>query len=111
MKAIKHDVSGNTAIISFKEPVENVTDYVKKEGYKLESGEETKGTYGKGNKIMQIIFGAFVKRFSFPFEIKEEDGKTKLVMQNGSGSKIAGGAIGVSKHNKEFKRIVEELVK
>lgn len=77
-------------------------------GYKLEEGSPENAIYGIGNKVMRILFGAFVKRYTFSVIIKDEDGKTKLEFAKGM-SGISGGAIGIAKLNKEYKKIIEEI--
>ena len=42
--------------------------------YKLESGTNEKGVYGTGSNIMRILFGAFVKRYTFQFKLAGENG-------------------------------------
>jgi hypothetical protein len=113
LKPSSSKVEKSEATFTFKESASDAASKLKEffssEGYKLESGEDTSGTYGKGNDILQFLLGAFVKRFKFPFEISEKSGKTTLVIKNGTGSKVIGGAIGIARHNKEFKRVVELL--
>ena len=37
--------------------------FLSKKKYKLEEGTQIDGVYGRGNKTMRVLFGAFVKRF------------------------------------------------
>jgi len=76
------------------------------EGYKLEFGTLEKGQYGKGNAALRILFGAFVKRFCWNFEILPEGGGSRLVFTK-EAKGYAGGIIGVNQVNKEFKRVIE----
>ncbi len=78
------------------------------EGYKREQGSPENAVYGIGNKTMRILFGAFVKRYTFNVIIKEENGQTKLELIKGM-SGVSGGAIGIAKLNKEYKRIAEAI--
>lgn len=114
MKPKSRTIEDNAATFVYDDSPNNVgqmlEDLFKQEGYKLESGNNLQGLYGKGNDIMQLLFGAFVKRFKFPFEITASAGNAQLTIKNGTGSKVFGGAIGVSRHKKEFKRIVSLLV-
>ena len=43
--------------------------FFKGQDYKLESGTNEKGVYGTGSNIMRILFGAFVKRYTFQFKL------------------------------------------
>lgn len=78
------------------------------EGYKREQGSPENAVYGIGNKTMRILFGAFVKRYTFNVIIKEENSQTKLELIKGM-SGVSGGAIGIAKLNKEYKRITEAI--
>ena len=53
------------------------------EGYKLEEGTDTKGTYGKGSAGMRMILGGFVERHKFTITITKEDTMQKLVFSAG----------------------------
>ena len=78
------------------------------QGYKLEVGTNDNGVYGKGNKVMRVLFGAFVKRFAFRVHVTNEGNVAQLVfVKDGKG--YAGGAIGVSQVKKEFTRLVDIL--
>ncbi len=77
-------------------------------GYKLESGTNMIGTYGKGNKVLRILFGAFVKRFAFRVTITDQMGDTELNFKK-EGKGMAGGAIGVAQVSNEYKRLIEVI--
>jgi len=104
-------IEGDKATFTFKISKDQLGNEVKelltKEGYKIETGNETNGVYGKGNDIMVLLLGGFAKRFRYPVEITEVAGQSTLIMQNGTSAKILGGAIGISKHRKEFERLVK----
>ena len=74
------------------------------EGYRLESGTTADGIYGIGSNLMRILFGAFVKRYSFKLLIKEHESGSSVVVDKGM-SGAMGGAIGYSKMKKELSRI------
>lgn len=79
------------------------------EGYKLEFGDKMSGSYGVGNEILRILLGAFVKRFRFNFDIKDEAGVSILNFQKDSLSKFSGGVIGYKKLQKEFEKFAEKF--
>ncbi len=85
-----------------------VNEYLNKQGYKLESGSNTEGIYGKGSKILRVLLGAFVKRFEWHVHIAEVNSSTGLTFtKNAKG--YAGGLIGVNQVKNEYRRITETL--
>ena len=106
-KSVK--IEKDKAIYVFKSTIKEglavkVNEYLKKQGYKLESGTNLDGVYGKGNKVMRILFGAFVKRFEWHVEISELNGSTGLIFTKTAKGYI-GGVIGVQQVKKEYQRI------
>jgi hypothetical protein len=81
------------------------------QGYALESGDMLEGKYGKGNKILRLLFGAFVKRFVFKVTISgsEKKEKSTIVIEKDTFSQISGGLIGMNQYDSEMKRIAELL--
>lgn len=79
-------------------------------GYKLEAGTKIDGRYGKGNKILRLLFGAFVKRFAWQITITNDFGITELTFYK-EAKGYAGGIIGVSQVNNEFNSIINSLVR
>jgi len=103
-------ITKERAIFSFKETTEaeiasKINGLFLKDGYKLEEGTEMKGKYGKGSKIMRILFGAFVKRFAFEVSVTNEGGTIKATLYKETKG-YAGGAIGVNQVKNEFKRLI-----
>lgn len=78
------------------------------QGYKLESGDPYRGTYGIGSTIMRILFGAFVKRYTFDFAIQPSGDATVLEFKKGM-TGWSGGVIGLAKMNSEFTRLSNAL--
>ncbi|MEZ4922645.1 MAG: hypothetical protein R2780_05675 [Crocinitomicaceae bacterium] len=85
-----------------------VEQFLKGEGYVLETGTNKSGTYGKGNKTLRILFGAFVKRFTWKVEI-EDAGTTTILHFIKDEKGYWGGAIGVAQVKNEFTRITNIL--
>ncbi|OIQ36146.1 MAG: hypothetical protein BM555_03325 [Crocinitomix sp. MedPE-SWsnd] len=85
-----------------------IQNYLLKDGYKLESGAPTSGVYGKGSKTMRILFGAFVKRFTWSLSISGDEKSSKLVFKKDEKG-YWGGAIGVAQVKTEWTRITNAL--
>jgi hypothetical protein len=80
---------------------DKINAYLSKRGYKLEEGTIFSGKYGKGNKVLRILFGAFVKRFLWEVKVGEAHGITRLVFLKDSKGYI-GGIIGVNQVKNEY---------
>ncbi|MFT4601973.1 MAG: hypothetical protein ACI857_002159 [Arenicella sp.] len=85
-----------------------IQNYMQKHGYKLESGSADNGVYGKGSKTMRILFGAFVKRFTWSLSISGNETSSKLIFKKDEKG-YWGGAIGVSQVKTEWTRITNAL--
>ena len=81
-----------------------VEGYFVSEGYRLEDGNAYDATYGIGNNLMRILFGAFVKRFKFKVQIIAEGSGSFVTVEKGM-SGMMGGAIGYAKMKKELARV------
>lgn len=92
---------------SKEEAAQKVSEIFSKMGYALEEGDSFKGAYGKGNKMMRMLFGAFVERFVFNFEVLVDVDKFFVQITKHSVSSISGGMLGASKYNKEFTKVQE----
>jgi hypothetical protein len=79
-----------------------------REGYKLESGTPYAGTYGVGSTVMRILFGAFVKRYTFDFQMQPSGDATVLEFKKGM-TGMSGGVIGLAKMNSEYTRVSNGL--
>jgi hypothetical protein len=84
------------------------SQYMQSQGYKMESGHFVRGTFGIGNQVMRILFGAFVKRFTFDFMIQPQETNTLLELAKGM-SGMSGGVIGMAKISTEFRRISNDI--
>lgn len=78
------------------------------EGYKLEEGTDSNGTYGKGSAGMRMILGGFAERQKFSISITGEDAMQKLQFSTGM-SGLSGGALGKSKTEREFSRLTQKF--
>jgi len=83
-------------------------DFFRSQGYRLESGSSTYGTYGRGSDLLRILFGAFARRYKFKFDIRSQEPNVWLTVNKGM-SGAMGGLIGYASMNREVKRILQGL--
>lgn len=76
------------------------------EGYTLKSSEGETYTYTKGNRVLRILFGAFVKYHKQSVVIRNE-GELFSVMLHKDSTGMSGGVIGMNQVKKEFARLSE----
>lgn len=76
------------------------------EGYKLKSTEGEIATYTKGNRVLRILFGAFVKYHKQIVVLKNEGNLFSVLLQKDS-TGMSGGLIGMNQVKKEFARLAE----
>lgn len=76
------------------------------EGYKQSSTEGDTTYYTKGNRVLRLLFGAFVKYHKQSLNVKQE-GDLFSVMLHKDSSGISGGLIGMTQVKKEFARLAE----
>jgi hypothetical protein len=81
-----------------------LSNFMQREGYKLETGDVYRGTYGIGSTIMRILFGAFVKRYTFDFAMQPSENAVVLEFKKGM-TGWSGGVIGLAKMNSELTRM------
>ena len=79
-------------------------------GYKLEQGTKEGGIYANGSGAMRALLGGFAKRNKFLVKITQNPEANCVISFNKAITGAMGGAIGVSKLNKEFKTIHGLLV-
>lgn len=84
--------------------VDMVSQYLIQNGYKMESGTPEYAVWGKGNKTMRVLFGAFVKRYAFNVMVHPlDDGNTRFEFTRKEKGNI-GGVIGHQQVVKELDR-------
>lgn len=90
-----------------KEELDNKLNlFFTSEGYKLKSAEAEVRTYEKGNRVLRIILGAFIKYHKQSVAIKNNGELFSLMLLKDS-TGMSGGLIGMSQVKKEFARLVE----
>lgn len=85
-----------------------VEEFLLGKGYKLETGNKFAGQYGKGNKLMRVLFGAFVKRFCWGIQIDEVGDRVKLRLAKDEKGYV-GGVIGANQVKNEYASITTSL--
>lgn len=90
-----------------KEELDNkINLFFTAEGYTLKSSEGETATYTKGNRVLRLLFGAFVKYHKQSVVIKN-DGALYSVMLHKDSSGMSGGLIGMNQVKKEFARMAD----
>ncbi len=90
-----------------KEELENKLNlFFTSEGYTLKSSQGEVSAYTKGNRVMRILFGAFVKYHKQSVTIKNEGSLFSLMLHKDS-TGMSGGVIGMNQVKKEFARLSE----
>jgi len=88
---------------------ENVFKLFEARGYKLEEGTKQNGIYANGSAAMRVLLGGFAKRNKFLVKIIQSPENTGMIILDKAMSGALGGAIGVSKLNKEFGLVQQML--
>jgi hypothetical protein len=78
-------------------------------GYSIKEGKPGDAVYEKGNRVMRILFGAFVKYFKFGVRVEDGGNGTLKVRVHKLTSGMSGGLIGVGQVKNELKRITADL--
>jgi hypothetical protein len=73
-------------------------------GYTLKKAEGETRTYEKGNRVLRILFGAFVKYHKQSVTIRQQGDLISLLLQRDS-TGMSGGLIGMNQVKKEFGRL------
>ncbi|MEO5946769.1 MAG: hypothetical protein ABIP79_08125 [Chitinophagaceae bacterium] len=90
-----------------KEELDNKLNlFFTSEGYKVKKAEGESITYEKGNRVLRILLGSFVKYHKQTVTVKNE-GELFSVMLHKDSSGMSGGLIGMNQVKKEFERLGE----
>ena len=90
-----------------KEELDNKMNlFFTSEGYRLKSAEGEIRTYEKGNRVLRLLFGAFVKYHKQSVTIKSQNDRFSLLLMRDS-TGMSGGLIGMNQVKKEFARLTE----
>lgn len=90
-----------------KEELENkINLFFTSEGYTPKEKAADTYSFTKGNRVLRLLFGAFVKYHKQSVIIKQ-DGELFSVMLHKDSSGMSGGLIGMNQVKKEFARLSE----
>lgn len=78
-------------------------------GYSISQGNPSDAIYEKGNRVMRLLFGAFVKYFKFGVRIEDAGNGQLKVRVHKLTSGMSGGLIGMGQVKTELKRIAGDL--
>ncbi|HUP14182.1 MAG TPA: hypothetical protein VM187_18300 [Niastella sp.] len=94
--------------VDLNEFPQRLEKFFQTEGYKLESGNKEEGVYGTGNGVMRILFGAFVKRYTFKHRLSGTGSTLRFEFApNMTG--VSGGVVGYNKMKKEYARMADKI--
>lgn len=85
-----------------------ITNCFAAKGYHVKSSEGDKITFERGNRVLRLLFGAFVKYYKFSVSVQVSGDNATVYFDKGS-TGISGGVIGMVAIGKEFTRMAEEL--
>ena len=85
-----------------KEELDNKLNlFFTSQGYKVKKAEGESTTFEKGNRILRLLLGAFVKYHKQTVTVKNE-GELYSVLLHRDSSGMSGGLIGMNQVKKEF---------
>lgn len=110
MQATLVDFSNDTVVFNFTnttlEELENKLNlFFASENLPLKSDKGDEKVYQKGNKVLRMIFGVFVKYFKLVVTIRQQDGLFSVKIFRDMNLMLSGGLIGINKSRAEFSRI------
>ena len=110
MQAALVDFSNDTVVFNItdttREELENKLNlFFSSESLPLKADSGDEKVYQKGNKVMRIVFGVFVKYFKLVVTIKQQDGLFSVKIFRDMSLVLSGWLIGINKSRKEFSRI------
>ena len=112
MQATLVDFGNDSVVYNFtggtREELENKLNlFFASENLPLKSEKEDEKIYLRGNKILRILFGVFVKYFRIAVTIKQQDQLFSVRILRDMNLVMSGGLVGINKSRKEFARISE----
>jgi hypothetical protein len=101
-KSHQYELDGTT----MEKAQQSADNIMTEQGYVLKSRDWQASVYTKGNRVLRILFGAFVKYNKVAISLSGKPEKITMVISNDS-SGFSGGLIGVSQVNKEYNRVIQ----
>lgn len=93
--------------IDLKSLANEVNSILTKQGYKINTGAIGNAEYEKGNRVLRILFGAFVKYFKFTVTLKQLDESNIELTFIKSSTGMSGGLIGMGQVSRELTRLFQ----
>lgn len=112
MKASLVDFSNDTVIYNItgttRQELENKLNlFFASENLPLKSEKLDEKIYQRGNKVLRVLFGVFVKYFKLVVTVKQQDELFSIRIFRDMNLILSGGLIGIKKSRAEFNRISE----
>ena len=113
MNATVVDFAKDRVVYNFtnctREELENKLNlFFTSEGYTPKSKEGETIAYTKGNRVLRLLLGAFVKYHRQLVVVKEDNNMFSVLLQKDS-TDMSGGLIGMNQVKKEFARLAESF--
>src|SRR5258706_8460576 len=91
-----------------KEELDNKLNlFFSSEGFSRKSDTADKKTFQRGNKVLRIFFGVFVKYFRIVLSLKSEGQLFSVRVVREMNLALSGGLMGIAASRKEFSRLME----
>jgi hypothetical protein len=91
-----------------EEVADRVHEFLVGRKYRLESGDDLQGVWGRGSDALHFLLGAFAGRVKFDVKI-DGDADHVVVTMNRAMSGVMGGAWGMMAQKKKLKALAEAL--
>jgi len=110
MQAALVDFSNDTVVYNVtggsKEELENKLNlFFASESLPLKKENGDEKVYQRGNKVLRVLFGVFIKYFKLVVTVKQQGDLFSVKIHRDMNLAMSGGLIGINKSRKEFARI------
>lgn len=101
--SVVFNITGTT-----REELENKLNlFFTSEGLPLKKDNGDEKAYQKGNKVLRVLLGVFVKYFKIAVTVKNQGDLFSVRLLRDMNLAMSGGLIGINKSRKEFARITD----
>jgi hypothetical protein len=91
-----------------KEELDNKLNlFFGQERFKRKADTPTEKVYQRGNKVLRVLFGVFVKYFRITVSVKSEGQLYSVRVVRDMNLALSGGLMGIAASRKEFNRLME----
>ena len=114
MQAVVVDFGNDSIVFNItgatREALENKLNlFFTSEGLPLKSDKGDEKIYQKGNKVVRVLLGVFIKYFRVAVSIKEKDGLFSVRLLRDMNLALSGGLVGMAKSRKRFTEISDNF--